>query len=266
MAARGGINAKGEAVPQPVKVQRYWPGRAPKGVKEYLSSEEEEEEEQHFEKQKATELITSTYQIEISEQEAASDRRLRRLREAKNAGHETSSRRRRHADEDTDEASRNIHKSEGIDDEDEDDITSRRQRLREHALEQRRIEEEHLKAQEEAEKARSVQEDTEEEEESEEEDSSEYETDSEEEQQTRKLLKPVFIPRAHRETILEKERLEKEAEEAEKKRLQALEERKKESHALVAEQIEKELTKTGMCHFRRFNITVESTSRFRIIT
>ncbi|CAG8728068.1 30715_t:CDS:2, partial [Racocetra persica] len=91
---------------------------------------------------------------------------------------------------------------------------------------------------EEAEKAQATQT---EEEESGSDETSEYETDSEEEQASRKLLKPVFIPR---ETILEKERKEKLEEEAEAKRLQELEERKKESHSMVAEVIQKELQKT----------------------
>lgn len=46
--------------------------------------------------------------------------------------------------------------------------------------------------------------------------------------------------RNHRETILEKERLEKEAREAEEKRLQEAEERKKESHDMVAEELRRE--------------------------
>jgi len=45
--------------------------------------------------------------------------------------------------------------------------------------------------------------------------------------------------------VLEKERMEKLEEEAECKRLQELEERKKESHAMVAEQVQKALQKEG---------------------
>ena len=60
----------------------------------------------------------------------------------------------------------------------------------------------------------------------------------------RKLI-IIFIYRAHRETVLERERMKKLEEEAELKRLQELEERKKESHALVAEQVQKALQKEG---------------------
>ncbi|CAB4380360.1 unnamed protein product [Rhizophagus irregularis] len=64
-------------------------------------------------------------------------------------------------------------------------------------------EEERLKALEEEEKAQTTKAEEEEEE-------SESETDSEKEEQTpRKLLKPVFIPKAHRETVLERKRMEK---------------------------------------------------------
>ncbi|PKC70866.1 hypothetical protein RhiirA1_532399 [Rhizophagus irregularis] len=77
-------------------------------------------------------------------------------------------------------------------------------------------EEERLKALEEEEKAQTTKAEEEEEE-------SESETDSEKEEQTsRKLLKPVFIPKAHRETVLERKRMEKLEEKAEHKRLQEL--------------------------------------------
>ncbi|CAG8735883.1 18819_t:CDS:2, partial [Acaulospora morrowiae] len=48
---------------------------------------------------------------------------------------------------------------------------------------------------------------------------------------------------AHRETVLERERIEKLAEEAEAKRLKELEERRKESHVMVAEAVQKEAQK-----------------------
>jgi hypothetical protein len=45
--------------------------------------------------------------------------------------------------------------------------------------------------------------------------------------------------------VLERERMEKLEEEAERKRLQELEERKKESHAMVEEYVQKALQKEG---------------------
>ncbi|RGB26094.1 splicing factor, Prp19-binding domain-containing protein [Rhizophagus diaphanus] len=247
MAARGGVNAKGENAPQPVKVQRYWPGKAPKGATEYSSSEEDEEEQQ-FERQKETDLVTSVQKVEITEQEAASDRRLRRLKEAKEGSTQVFDRRRRHLEDEEDKE--DIQKDqlqviEALQEVELDDDAEIQRRLlkRNRALEIRRQEEERLKALEEEERAQTTKAE-EEEEESESEVTSEYETDSEEEEQTsRKLLKPVFIPKAHRETVLERERMEKLEEEAERKRLQELEERKKESHAMVEEYVQKALQK-----------------------
>ncbi|CAG8651645.1 22860_t:CDS:2 [Cetraspora pellucida] len=233
MAARGGVNSKGEVAPQPVKVQRYWPGKVPEGIHDYSS---EEEEEEPFERE--PEIITTIEKVDITEKEAASDRRLRRLKEAKEDGSsEVIDRRRRHFKEEDQDVRdlqlRHVKVEQDAEvkiEEEEDDLALRRKRLRDRVLEQRKQEEEQLKAMEEAEKAQSTQT---EEEESEGEETSEYETDSEEEQASRKLLKPVFIPRH--------EKLE---EEAEAKRLQELEERKKESHLMVAEVIQKELQKT----------------------
>ncbi|KAJ3259105.1 Microfibrillar-associated protein 1 [Boothiomyces macroporosus] len=78
------------------------------------------------------------------------------------------------------------------------------------------------------------------------EESSEYTSGSESESEEdaypkRVLLKPVFVPKDSRETILEQERLAKEAEEAEKKRKEMLEERKQESSELVVELLRKEM-------------------------
>ncbi|RIA84761.1 splicing factor, Prp19-binding domain-containing protein [Glomus cerebriforme] len=245
MAARGGVNAKGENAPQPVKVQRYWPGKAPKGVTDYSSSEEEEEEQ--FERQKETDLITSVQKVEITEQEAASDRRLRRLKEAKEDSTQVIDRRRRHLEdvEKEDIQKDQLHVIEALQEVELDDAAEirRRQLKRDRALEIRRQEEEGLKALEEEERTQTAQVE-EEEEESDSEETSEYETDSEEEEQiSRKLLKPVFIPKAHRETVLERERMKELEEETERKRLRELEERKKESHAMVEEHVQKSLQK-----------------------
>ncbi|KAJ3055357.1 Microfibrillar-associated protein 1 [Rhizophlyctis rosea] len=123
------------------------------------------------------------------------------------------------------------------DEEDEDAAAERRQRLRQKALERRRAEEE-AALQQEAERVKEESEGTGEESD---ECTSEYTTDSEDETgPTRTLLKPVFIPKNHRETIFEKERMEREAEEAEQKRLKQAEERKQESHHMVEEELRKE--------------------------
>ncbi|KAJ3085602.1 Microfibrillar-associated protein 1 [Physocladia obscura] len=58
---------------------------------------------------------------------------------------------------------------------------------------------------------------------------------------SRPLLKPVFIPKAHRETVLERERRDKELEQAEAKRVLHLQERKIESHNLVEQELQREI-------------------------
>lgn len=110
-----------------------------------------------------------------------------------------------------------------------EEIERKRQAVRLRLLEQQRARE-----QQEAQAGA----DEEEEEEEEEEESSEYETDSDDDYYgSRRLLKPVFVKKEERETIAERERLEKEEElmfEKEKKRL---EERKVETKQLVIERI-----------------------------
>ncbi|CAO3698300.1 unnamed protein product [Rhizopus stolonifer] len=82
----------------------------------------------------------------------------------------------------------------------------------------------------------------EEEEELEEEGSSEYESSSEEEQEDTlaRLPKPVFIPKAKRETILLQERLAKEQEERERRIEEEIEERKLQSHTMLADELKRE--------------------------
>jgi microfibrillar-associated protein 1 len=159
MAARGGVNAKGENAPQPVKVQRYWPGKAPKGVTEYSSSEEDEEEQ--FERQKEADLVSPVQKVEITEQEAASDRRLRRLKEAKEASTQAIDRRRRRLEEDDEKEDiqkDQLHVIEVLQEVELDDDAEirRRQLKRDRALEVRRLEEERLKALEEEERAQTT--------------------------------------------------------------------------------------------------------------
>ncbi|CAG8478178.1 642_t:CDS:2 [Ambispora gerdemannii] len=193
MAARGGINAKGESAPQPVKVQRYWPGKVPEGAKDY-SSEEDEEEQQQFERQKERELISSIQRVDFSEREVASDRRLQRLKEAReDASFQPIDRRRRHeVKAETSEIHINEEDTSQDVEEDENDIALRRKHIRNRAIEQRRIEEEKLKAEEEAERTLS-------------------------------------------------EDKEEEAEEAERKKIEEIENRKKETHAILAEKIQKDM-------------------------
>ncbi|CAO3698692.1 unnamed protein product [Rhizopus microsporus] len=108
-------------------------------------------------------------------------------------------------------------------------------RLKQRALEQQDALVQNVEEDEEEEEQKS-----EEEEEEEEEESSEYESSSEEEDTLARLPKPVFIPKAKRETILQQEQLAKEREERERRLEEELEERKRQSHNMLAEELKRE--------------------------
>lgn len=107
----------------------------------------------------------------------------------------------------------------------------RRERAREIALLRRKEEEEVLKEEQEDEAAEA----------DEDADESEEDSDLEEEDPRRAaMLKPVFVSKAHRETVREKELLAKEEEEVEKKQKEKLKERKVESKALLIDEIKRD--------------------------
>ncbi|KAG1865516.1 microfibrillar-associated protein MFAP1, Zn finger, CCHC type protein [Suillus subalutaceus] len=62
-----------------------------------------------------------------------------------------------------------------------------------------------------------------------------------EEEVSKPLFRPVFVPKRGRETIAERDAIALEAEEVEKRKQETAEERKKQSHDLVAESIRREL-------------------------
>ncbi|KAJ6573968.1 microfibrillar-associated protein MFAP1, Zn finger, CCHC type protein [Mycena vulgaris] len=70
--------------------------------------------------------------------------------------------------------------------------------------------------------------------------SSEYESDSEEEEKPKLQFRPVFVPKRGRVTIAERD-LAEDSEEAQRKREAEAEERRQQSHDLVAESIRREL-------------------------
>lgn len=81
----------------------------------------------------------------------------------------------------------------------------------------------------------------EESEEAQDEEEDESESTESEEETSKMLYRPVFIPKRGRETIAERDAITLEAEEAEKRKQEIAEERKKQSHHLVAESIRREL-------------------------
>jgi len=112
---------------------------------------------------------------------------------------------------------------------DEDLVAARRERMRELALLRRREEEDLLQKEE-------LQEDD-----IEDEDESEYESDSGEDDPRQKaMLKPVFVSKAQRDTLKEKDEMEKKAEVAEELRQQQISDRKVESKSLVIDEIKKD--------------------------
>ncbi|KAJ3123818.1 Microfibrillar-associated protein 1 [Nowakowskiella sp. JEL0407] len=206
--------------PKVAKVHRYRAGKLPKGVDE--SALYSDDSDTSLSENDDIPSHSTTTQLEVPtptvthNDAVQNDKRLQRLLNSR-------------INEDTDSADENTpeNKTTEKDEEEEDDeaIAQTREKRRLAALARMKEEEENTKS------------DDEEEGESE----SEYTTESEEEEQPQVKLKPIFIPKAQRDTILEKERLEKQAEEAEKKRLQILEARVQESHHLVAEVLSKEL-------------------------
>ncbi|KAG0172941.1 hypothetical protein DFQ28_008497 [Apophysomyces sp. BC1034] len=226
-----------------LQAKRYRAGQVPEDYVDELSDSEEEEERQQQQQQKQQqtkqssvqfaqkEVVTGLKQIEISEKDVASDRRLRRLKEAQESNRiekdDQGRRRRRHFE---DEAPKEE------EEEDEEERARYRIKLKQQALQQQREREEALAKQEIEEEEGEQGEEEEEEEES----SSEYETDSSEDEGIRRMPRPTFIPRTHRQTILQQEKLAKEAEEREKRLQEELEERKKQSHDLLAEELKRE--------------------------
>ncbi|GIL49029.1 hypothetical protein Vafri_5515 [Volvox africanus] len=117
--------------------------------------------------------------------------------------------------------------------EDEEAAARRRQAVRERLLQQQR--EEELRRQQQ------LHQEQQQEEEEEEEESSEYETDSDEDDGPGgRLLKPVFVPKHARDTVVERVAIEEEEEKAVEKEKKRLESRKDETKAILAAQMELE--------------------------
>lgn len=140
--------------PRPTQqAKRYRAGHVPENYVDELSESEEEEEEEQLQQQQQQqqerldkhhgqlqfaqkEVVTGLKQIEISEQDAASDRRLRRLRQAQQAEaveKDDAGRRRRRRFTDEQEPVQ----EEGEDEEEE----QRRLRIKQKALEQQQLQE-----------------------------------------------------------------------------------------------------------------------------
>ncbi|KAJ3023580.1 hypothetical protein HKX48_002453 [Thoreauomyces humboldtii] len=226
--------------PQPrAKPVRYWPGKAPKGAAEAAggSSDSDEDEDDVGDKlqsgdKEIQEVSSASTTLEVP---SGGDRRLMRLQESRRGvevdGEEGGRRARvegrSQASVARAEASARAEESE---DESDEAVAARRAKARAKALATRKEEEDRLAAQEQAE----VQEE-------ESEYTSEYTSDSEDDLvSSRTMLKPVFVTKNKRETILERERQEALAEAAELERIAQQEAKKLESHHMVAEELLRE--------------------------
>ncbi|TPX38328.1 hypothetical protein SmJEL517_g00115 [Synchytrium microbalum] len=224
--------------PQPPKAKpvRYWPGKAP--APEAVQSDSDDENEEQDKQQSLEDRTSRTKNAALIDQVAVTsigsdelvDRRLRRLQASK-AQQENEE-----VDEDEEEEEIEQHKEEEKE-EDEEAASSRRLQAREIALARRRKEEE------EAERA---QQQADEEEESGD-DSSEYtdEESEEEEVAPKPLFKPVFVPKTSRVTVTDADKLLEEEEEADRKRDQEREDRRREAHNMVAEELKREIAEAA---------------------
>ncbi|KAI8892559.1 splicing factor, Prp19-binding domain-containing protein [Globomyces pollinis-pini] len=200
-------------IPKPTIYRR---GIIPEGVQESNSSDSEDEQPVEIEQPK---VLTPA------------ERRLQRL-----------------AQQNTEKSIKTKQTNDSDDSEDE-----KRKKLKERALQRRREDEmetkinsESIKSNESDIESKSIKNRVKEpikkiESETESESTSESESEPEDLYPTRVLLKPVFIPKVSRETIIEQERLKQEALKAEELRLQQLQERKQESSEMVLQVLRDEI-------------------------
>lgn len=204
------------------RVKRYWPGKAPEWA-------EEGEEDDGIRMSRASALDKAFPSHDGLDAGRKDDPRLRRLAESKIDEEVRADHRRIRQAEIVSTLEEETRRQERIteEEENEDALDEKRRRIREKLLQ--RQQEEAL-----------PQEEEEEAEESEEEEESEYETESDEETTVIAMVKPVFVPKAERDTIAERERIEAEELALEESMKKRLEERKAETKKIVVEKIREE--------------------------
>ncbi|XP_014260740.1 microfibrillar-associated protein 1 [Cimex lectularius] len=248
-------NEKGELSMQKVKVHRYVSGKRPEYAQR-SSSEDESEDEDFITSRKHKRAHTPEEKAQESDDSIPDDPRLRRLksRHVEEVHHKTSD------DEIERRRPRRIQEPEVL--EDEEEVESEIEVKRVRGVESSEEEEEEDLSDTEIERRRlllkqrvlSTKEqmevellDKEEEGQSEqesEEESSEYEEYSDSEEETGVRLKPVFVRKKERVTILEKEREALKKKEFEMETKKMAEERRKQTLKMVEEEIRKETNKT----------------------
>ncbi|XP_065853869.1 uncharacterized protein [Euphorbia lathyris] len=208
------------------KVKRYWPGKAPEWA-------DDADEDGDIKMTRADALEKAFPTREDSDVVRKDDPRLRRLAESKIDNRDevrADHRRIRQAEIiSTEEEETRRQEWADMEEQDEDALEEKRRRIKEKSRLRELEDEAALPPEEEDEEV-----------EEEEEEESEYETDSEEEMMGMAMVKPIFVPKAERETIAERERLEAEEQALEEKAMRKLEERKVETKQILVEEIQKE--------------------------
>jgi len=261
-------NDKGEVVMEKVKVQRYVTGKRPDWATRDSSDESSEDElDTPFQRPGGNvrgEIQTSASAVSTELSSDKQDRRLQRLMEAKQADEDQDSdeefedrlqRHRRimgpeivHAQSDDEE---DRHRGGvGMDDEEDDDdveleeeeIERRRMMLRQRALQNRA-----RQGDGDAEAGGSALagggDEMEEESEDESEEESEYESEYESEEESGPRLKPVFVRKRDRVTLLEREKQEEKEKEMEEEKKRMTDIRRRETLKIIEQDNKKELEK-----------------------
>ncbi|KAG0699741.1 microfibrillar-associated protein MFAP1, Zn finger, CCHC type protein [Suillus ampliporus] len=183
---------------------RYWKGKAPKGAAEFPSDSDEDEEEPEV--QEEGDVLIAGEQDIVEEEDEEQTLPVK-------TGHDRVTKTMNLTLKDV-----NISKEGKV-------IVAGREESGRTKLE------EDVVSEEESEEAPDEEEDEEE----------ESESSESEEEPSKPSFRPVFIPKRGRATIVDRDAIAQEAEEIEKRKLETAEERKKQSHDLVAESIRREL-------------------------
>ncbi|XP_011494277.1 PREDICTED: microfibrillar-associated protein 1 [Ceratosolen solmsi marchali] len=254
-------NDKGEVSMKKVKVHRYVSGKRP-DYAPTASSDEESEEDDFMEKrgrpyeeiEGVPNIPQTNDHIKTKEDDDPRLRRLTRLDRQRENTDEIRAERRRHVQEpevlmtDINEKSKErikLDSSESSEDEDlsDEEIERRREALKQRVLSRKEVDEELIKEEDEEEKSGDSSES-----------SSEYEEYTDSEEETGPRLKPVFVRKRDRITVMEKEKEAQRQKQVELEAKKLVEERKKQTLRMVEESIRKESQVRGSMYEIEGNI------------
>ncbi|XP_001602553.1 microfibrillar-associated protein 1 [Nasonia vitripennis] len=237
-------NDKGEVSMKKVKVHRYVSGKRPEYAPDASTDGESEEDDfldkRPYQEEDVSEIREDEEQIKTREIDDPRLRRLTRVDRLRENDDDIRVERRRHIQEpevlvaDINEKSRErikLDSSESSEDEElsDEEIERRREALKQRVLSKKEAEEELVKEEDEEEKSGDSSES-----------SSEYEEYTDSEEETGPRLKPVFVRKRDRITVMEKEKEAQKQKQAEMEAKKLVEERKKQTLRMVEESIRKE--------------------------